>query len=141
MDSGVLGTHSLPKELEQSTMMKSQRMSEASVVHHSRSKPPSLGLYENPKPGTTSKAKIRVRGTLGMTNISEAIHGTTMESLVNCVSASQTMVPMDSAAPGHHKWGVPRLRGTLLGVPMIWIMVFVGLCWSPPYFGKLPTLF
>ena len=35
-------------------------------------------------------------------------------------------------------WGLPKIRGTILGVPIIRIIVFWGLYWGPPKFGKLP---
>ena len=35
-------------------------------------------------------------------------------------------------------WGFPKKGGTLLRVPRIRIIVFWGLDWDPPYFGKLP---
>ena len=42
-------------------------------------------------------------------------------------------------------WGFPKIRGTILGVPIIRTMTiaFWGLFWGPPilgspYFGKLP---
>ena len=38
-------------------------------------------------------------------------------------------------------WGFPKIRGTLLGVPIIRTIVFWGLYWGPPYFGKLPYHF
>ena len=28
-------------------------------------------------------------------------------------------------------WGFPKIRGTFLGVPIIRIVVFGGLCWGP----------
>ena len=34
--------------------------------------------------------------------------------------------------------GVPKIKGTVLGVPIIRIIVFWGLYWGSPCFGKLP---
>ena len=36
----------------------------------------------------------------------------------------------------HEKGGVPKIRGTILGVTIIRIIVY----WSHPYFGKLPII-
>ena len=33
-------------------------------------------------------------------------------------------------------WGFPKIRGTFLGVPIIWIIVFLGLYWVPPILGN-----
>ena len=33
-------------------------------------------------------------------------------------------------------WGFPKIRGTILGVPLIRTMVFCGLCWGPPILGN-----
>ena len=33
-------------------------------------------------------------------------------------------------------WGVPKIRGTLLGVPKIRTIVFWGLYWGPPILGN-----
>ena len=37
-------------------------------------------------------------------------------------------------------WGFPKIRGTILGVPIIRIIIYWGLYWGPSifYFGKLP---
>ena len=35
-------------------------------------------------------------------------------------------------------WGFPKIRGTLLGVPIIRIIVFWGLYWGPLILGKIP---
>ena len=35
-------------------------------------------------------------------------------------------------------WGFPRIRGTILGVPIIRIIIFLGLYWGPRIYGKLP---
>ena len=32
----------------------------------------------------------------------------------------------------------PKLGGTILRVPIIRTIVFWGVYWGPPYFGKLP---
>ena len=32
--------------------------------------------------------------------------------------------------------GVPKIRGTLVGVPIIRTIVFWGLCWGPPILGN-----
>ena len=37
-------------------------------------------------------------------------------------------------------WGFPKIRGTFLGVPIIRTIVFWGVYWGTPYFGKLPYL-
>ena len=42
---------------------------------------------------------------------------------------------------GKPKWGFPKIRGTLLRVPIIRIIVFWGLYWGPLIFGKLPNVF
>ena len=34
--------------------------------------------------------------------------------------------------------GFPKIRGNLLGVPIIRTTVFWGLYWGSPYFGRLP---
>ena len=36
-------------------------------------------------------------------------------------------------------WGFPKIRGTFLGVPIIRTIVFWGLHWGSPYFGKPPS--
>ena len=33
-------------------------------------------------------------------------------------------------------WGFPKIRGTLLGVPTIRTIVFLGLYWGPPILGN-----
>ena len=33
-------------------------------------------------------------------------------------------------------WGFPKIRGTLLGVPIIRTIVFWGLYWGPPILGN-----
>ena len=35
-------------------------------------------------------------------------------------------------------WGFPKIRGTILGVPIRRTIVFWGLYWGPPYFEKVP---
>ena len=35
---------------------------------------------------------------------------------------------------------VPKIRGTILGIPVIRIIVYCGLYMGVPYFGKLPLL-
>ena len=35
-------------------------------------------------------------------------------------------------------WGFPKIRGTILVVPIIMNLVFWVLYWGPPYFGKQP---
>ena len=35
-------------------------------------------------------------------------------------------------------WEFPKIWGTLLGVPILRILVYWGLYWGPPNFGKLP---
>ena len=37
-------------------------------------------------------------------------------------------------------WGFPKIRGTLLGVPIIRIIVFWGLHWGPPILGNYHVL-
>ena len=37
------------------------------------------------------------------------------------------------------KWGFPKIRGTILGVPIIRTLVFWVLYWGPPYFGNQPN--
>ena len=34
------------------------------------------------------------------------------------------------------KWGFPKIRGTILGVPIIRTIVFGGLYWGPPFLGN-----
>ena len=34
------------------------------------------------------------------------------------------------------KWGFPKIRGTILGVPIIRIIIFWGLYWGPPNSGN-----
>ena len=38
-------------------------------------------------------------------------------------------------------WEFPKIRGTLLGVPIMRIIVYWGLYWGPPNFGKLPYIY
>ena len=38
-------------------------------------------------------------------------------------------------------WGFPKIRGTILGVLIFRIIVYWGLYWGSPYFGKLPCRF
>ena len=33
-------------------------------------------------------------------------------------------------------WEFPKIRGVLLGFPIIRIIVFWGLCWGPPILGN-----
>ena len=33
-------------------------------------------------------------------------------------------------------WGFPKIRGTILGVPITRIIVFSGLHWGPPILGN-----
>ena len=37
-----------------------------------------------------------------------------------------------------HMWGFPRIRGTILGVPIIRTIIFLGLILGSHYFGNLP---
>ena len=37
-------------------------------------------------------------------------------------------------------WGFPKIRGTILGVPIIRSIIYWGLYWGSLYFGKLPYL-
>ena len=37
--------------------------------------------------------------------------------------------------------GFPKIRGTISGVPIIRITIFLGLYWGSPYLGKLPCQF
>ena len=37
-------------------------------------------------------------------------------------------------------WGLPKIRVPFVGVPIIRTIVYWGLHWGPPYFGKLPYL-
>ena len=41
-------------------------------------------------------------------------------------------------APGFERYGDFPKFGVPLGVPMVWIGIFWGLCWGPLYFRKLP---
>ena len=38
------------------------------------------------------------------------------------------------------KWEVPKIRGTILGIPIIKTIVFWGLHWDPPNDGNYQTL-
>ena len=49
------------------------------------------------------------------------------------------LCPFRSHLPQGSKWEFPQIRGTILGVPMMWTTVFWGLYWGPLYFGKLPN--
>ena len=33
-------------------------------------------------------------------------------------------------------WGFPKIRGTILGVPIIRIIIYWGLYWGPPILGN-----
>ena len=44
--------------------------------------------------------------------------------------------PAPCTGAGSVKWGFPKIRGTLLGVPIIRIIVFWGLYWGPPILGN-----
>ena len=33
-------------------------------------------------------------------------------------------------------WGFPEIRGTILGIPIIRIIVYLGLYWGPPILGN-----
>ena len=33
-------------------------------------------------------------------------------------------------------WGFPKIRGTILGVPILRTIVYWGLYWGPPFLGK-----
>ena len=35
-----------------------------------------------------------------------------------------------------HKWGFPKIRGTILGVPRIRIRIYWGLYWGTPILGN-----
>ena len=37
-------------------------------------------------------------------------------------------------------WGFPKIRGTILGVPIIWTIVFWGLYWGPLILGNYHIL-
>ena len=37
-------------------------------------------------------------------------------------------------------WGFPNIRGTILGVPIVRIILFQGLYWGPLILGKLPCV-
>ena len=48
--------------------------------------------------------------------------------------------PKPSLVPSpENKWGFPKIRGTFLGVLILRIIVYWGLYWGSPYFGKLPN--
>ena len=36
----------------------------------------------------------------------------------------------------HATWGFPKIRGAILGVPIIRTIVFWGLYWDPPILGN-----
>ena len=38
--------------------------------------------------------------------------------------------------PAAHIWGFPKIRGIILGVPIIRIIIYWGLYWGPPTLGK-----
>ena len=44
---------------------------------------------------------------------------------------------MASCGVARLTWGIPKIGGTILGGPIIRIIVFWGLYWDSPYFGKL----
>ena len=37
-----------------------------------------------------------------------------------------------------YTWGLPKIRGTVLGIPLIRTIVYCDLYWGPSTFGKLP---
>ena len=41
-----------------------------------------------------------------------------------------------AAVPAHRTWGVPKIRGTFLGVPIIRIIIFGDPYWGPPILGN-----
>ena len=47
---------------------------------------------------------------------------------------SELLRPDHAAAAG--TWGLPKIRGSFLGVPIIRTMVFWGLYWGPPILGN-----
>ena len=55
-----------------------------------------------------------------------------MRDVVCCPGPKRCVLLKDS-------WGIPKIRGTFLGVPIIRTLVFWGLYWGPPYLGKLPV--
>ena len=46
-----------------------------------------------------------------------------------------------AAAPALAMWGFPKIRGTLLGVPIIRTIVFWGLYWGPLILGNYHIYF
>ena len=47
----------------------------------------------------------------------------------------------EDAGDGLAKWGFPKIGGTLLGVPIIRILVFWGLHWGPLILGNYQVSF
>ena len=45
------------------------------------------------------------------------------------------------AITGGYIWGFPKIRGTILGVPIIRTIVFWGSILGSPHFEKLPYMF
>ena len=42
----------------------------------------------------------------------------------------------EAVATGHRTWGFPKIRGTILGVPIVRTIVFWGLHWGPLILGN-----
>ena len=38
-------------------------------------------------------------------------------------------------------WGFPKIRGTILGVPIIRTVIYLGLYWGPPILGNYHVKF
>ena len=56
---------------------------------------------------------------------------TALADLQNDLHTSREVVHADRLI-----WGFPKIRGTILGVPIIRIIVFGGLYWGPPILGN-----
>ena len=65
--------------------------------------------------------------------------------LDNCMSADRFCVHLSTqqhhrwrqrCLHGMHIWGFPKIKGTILGIPIIRTIVFRGLYWGPPILGN-----
>ena len=77
-------------------------------------------------------------GVLGFRLVGSSIH---KHQLPPSLQFREPSVIQLSAGSLEYMWEFPKIRGTILGVPIIRTIVFLGSILGTRYFGKLPCLF
>ena len=75
---------------------------------------------------------IGFRSNWLLLNLRELAHAKFLENTFLSAAAKHTT--------GTQKWGFPKIRDTILGVPIIRTIVFWGLYWGPPILGNYQVL-